>query len=115
KGQFFSSVFIAKEPFASALIETKVEEDENSPFLNYNKAEAVVPVDFSTNQEIGFQFYFGPNRFYTLNSYDKDLELNKLINLGWGILGWINRYAVIPVFNFLEGFIGSYGIIILIL
>ncbi|MCA1744212.1 MAG: membrane protein insertase YidC, partial [Bacteroidales bacterium] len=86
-----------------------------SPFLNYNKAEAVVPVDFSTNQEIGFQFYFGPNRFYTLNSYDKDLELNKLIDLGWGILGWINRYAVIPVFNFLEGFIGSYGIIILIL
>jgi YidC/Oxa1 family membrane protein insertase len=115
KGQFFSSVFIAKDAFASALIETKVEEDETSPFLNYNKAEAVIPVDFTTNQEIGFQFYFGPNRFYTLNSYDKDLELNQLIDLGWGILGWINRYAVIPVFHFLEGFIGSYGIIILIL
>ena len=115
KGQFFSSVLIAKDAFASALVESTVEENEASPFLRYNKAEAVVPVDFSTNQEIAFQFYFGPNRFYTLNNYDKDLELNQLIPLGWGILGWINRYAVIPVFNFLEGFIGSYGIIILIL
>jgi len=115
KGQFFSSVFIADDAFASALVETNVEEDEQSPFLRYNKANVVVPVDFSSNQNIGFKFYFGPNRFYTLNSYGKDLELNKLIDLGWGILGWINRYAVIPVFNFLEGFIGSYGIIILIL
>lgn len=115
KGQFFTSVFIANEPFASALIESNIEEDESSPFLRYNKAEAVVPIDFSSNQEIGFRFYFGPNRFYTLNSYDKELELNQLIDLGWGILGWINRYAVIPVFHFLEGFIGSYGIIILLL
>ena len=41
--------------------------------------------------------------------------MTELIPLGWGIFGWINRYAVIPVFKFLEGFIGNYGIIILIL
>lgn len=115
KGQFFSSVFIAKDAFASAMVESKIENDESSEYLKYNKAEVVVPIDFMSNQKLDFNFYFGPNRFYTLNSYDKDLGLSELIPLGWGIFGWVNRYAVIPVFNFLEGFISSYGIIILIL
>src|SRR5690554_3687184 len=115
KGQFFSSIFIADEAFASALVEVKGESSESSNFLAYNRAETVIPVDFSTNENIGFSFYFGPNHFFTLNRYDKALELNKLIPLGWGIFGWVNRIAVLPVFNFLEGFIGSYGIIILIL
>ena len=115
KSQFFSSVFIADDAFSSASVESKVEADETSEFLQYNSAEVVVPIDMAQNQELDFRFYFGPNHFYTLNSYGKDLELGRLINLGWGILGWINRYAVIPVFNFLAGFIGNYGIIILIL
>ena len=115
KSQFFSSVFIADDAFSSASVESKVEADETSEFLQYNSAEVVVPIDMAQNQELDFHFYFGPNHFYTLNSYGKDLELGRLINLGWGVLGWINRYAVIPIFNFLEGFISNYGIIILIL
>ena len=35
--------------------------------------------------------------------------------LGWGIFGWVNRWCVIPVFDFLRNYIGSFGIIILIL
>ncbi|HLW07484.1 MAG TPA: membrane protein insertase YidC [Marinilabiliaceae bacterium] len=115
KSQFFSSVFIADDAFSSASVESKVEEDKTSEFLQYNSAEVVVPIDLAQNQELDFRFYFGPNHFYTLNNYGKDLELGRLINLGWGILGWINRYAVIPVFNFLAGFISNFGIIILIL
>ncbi|WP_026475281.1 membrane protein insertase YidC [Alkaliflexus imshenetskii] len=115
KSQFFSSVFIADEAFASAQVSTQIEENEESPYLKYNKTEAVVPVDFTTNQQIDFRFYFGPNHFYTLNKYGKELELNGLIRLGWGILGWINKFAVIPVFNFLERYITNYGIIILLL
>lgn len=115
KSQFFSSVFIADDAFASAHVSTQIEENEESPYLKYNKTEAVVPVDFTTNQQIDFRFYFGPNHFYTLNKYGKELELNGLIRLGWGILGWINKFAVIPVFNFLERYISNYGIIILLL
>ena len=73
-----------------------------------------MPFDFKQSAKAEFNFFFGPNYFYTFNQY-KELELTKLIPLGWGIFGWINRYAVIPVFKFLEGFIGNYGIIILIL
>ncbi len=115
KAQFFSSVFIANDAFASGRVSTEIEKDEENPFLRYNHSETVVPVDLNTNQKIDFSFYFGPNSFYSLNAYGKDLELNKLIPLGWGILGWINRYAVIPVFNYLEKYISSYGIIILLL
>ncbi len=115
KGQFFSSVLIADDAFSGALVESRFENDENSPYLLYNKTEAAVPLDLTKNEELGFNFYFGPNKFYVLKNYGKDLELNKLIPLGWGIFGGFNRVAVIPVFNYLERFIGSYGIIILIL
>ena len=115
KAQFFSSVFIANDAFASGRIATEIEKDEESPILKYNHAELAVPVDLTVDQKHEFSFFFGPNRFYTLNAYGKEMELNKLIPLGWGILGWINRYAVIPVFNYLEKYIASYGIIILLL
>ncbi|MGE5424714.1 MAG: membrane protein insertase YidC, partial [Syntrophothermus sp.] len=74
--------------------------------LTYNPGET---------KSIPLSLYFGPNNFYTLKDYNIDLE--RQIPLGWGffLLGWINRYAVIPVFNFLGQFNWNYGIIILIL
>ncbi|MDK2842457.1 MAG: YidC/Oxa1 family rane protein insertase [Anaerophaga sp.] len=114
KDQFFSSILIASQNFASGYVETEVIEDENSPYLKINEAELALPFRFEEDDEASMQFFFGPNHFYTLRSYE-GLELHKILPLGWGIFGWINRYAVIPVFNFLEGFIGNYGIIILIL
>ena len=58
-------------------------------------------------------FYYGPNHYQTLNKYHIGME--KLVPLGWGIFGWVNRFAVIPVFNFLNSFNINYGIIILLL
>ena len=46
---------------------------------------------------------------------DAELHLERLIPLGWGIFGWVNRWFVIPVFDFLRQFIPSFGLIILIL
>jgi YidC/Oxa1 family membrane protein insertase len=114
KDQFFSSVLIASQNFGGGYVETEVIEDEKSPFLRINQAELALPFRFEEDDEASMQFFFGPNHFYTLRSYE-GLELHEILPLGWGIFGWINRYAVIPVFNFLEGFIGNYGIIILIL
>lgn len=114
KDQFFSSILIANDKLSSGFVETTALEDENSPLLRFNQAEAVIPFDFEQNDDAAMRFFFGPNHFYTLNSYE-GLDLHEILPLGWGIFGWINRYVVIPVFNFLEGFIGSYGIIILVL
>lgn len=59
--------------------------------------------------------YFGPNQYKQLKPYDLGLE--RQVPLGWGffLLHWINRYAIIPIFNWLEAYGLSYGIIILIL
>jgi len=115
KSQFFSSAFIADEGFSGGSISSELETHESSPFLRYNTAEIAINVDGEGDHIIPCRFFFGPNHFYTLRDYGMDLELFRLVHLGWGILGWINRYAVIPVFNFLENYIASYGIIILIL
>jgi YidC/Oxa1 family membrane protein insertase len=59
------------------------------------------------------EFYFGPNRFSTLQLQGYDLE--KEVDLGWGPLKYINRFAVLPVFNFFNKFNWNYGLIILAL
>jgi YidC/Oxa1 family membrane protein insertase len=115
KDQFFSSVFIAKDPFLSGNLHTRVIEDETSANIRHNVAQLSIPFALGQDGTKEFNFYFGPNHFYTLQKQGKELELKGLIHLGWGILGWINRGAVIPVFNWLEGYISSYGLIILIL
>ena len=60
-----------------------------------------------------FQWFHGPNEYRLLASYGKGME--KVIRLGWGIFGWINKYAFIPLFHFLEKFFSNYGLIIILM
>jgi YidC/Oxa1 family membrane protein insertase len=113
KQQFFSSVLIAEQNFANAEIATQILPEEEENFLKRMTASMSLTYAPETNNSYPMRFYFGPNHFQTLKSYDISLE--RQIPLGWGIFGWINRYAVIPVFNFLDGFGWNYGIIILVL
>jgi YidC/Oxa1 family membrane protein insertase len=59
------------------------------------------------------EFYFGPNDYKTLKSYDRSYE--KIVPLGGWMVAWFNRLVIIPVFDFLGRFISNYGIVILIL
>jgi YidC/Oxa1 family membrane protein insertase len=121
KQQFFSSVIIAGDHFSSAII-SQERYDEGAYIRNFI-ADIRIPLENSSSEVIPFQFYFGPNHFNTLRAYSRqhldlkgyNLELEKLVPLGWGIFGWLNRYMIIPVFNFLEKYISNYGIIILLL
>ena len=54
-----------------------------------------------------------PNKYSLLSSFDKGFE--SLVPLGWGVFGWVNKFLVIPMFNFLENFGLNYGLIILII
>jgi len=112
KQQFFTSVIIAKNEFEKPSIETKILYGSKKYIKNYT---ASIPLAYNPgiNQSYAMQLYFGPNHYQTLKKYDLDLE--KQINLGWKIFGWLNRFLVIPIFNFLDGFNLNYGIIILIL
>ncbi len=113
KQQFFTSVIIADNTFDKATeIETISQKDSKKYVKEYNAA-LVLPYGGSGKESIGMRMYFGPNHFKTLKKYD--LELEKQINLGWKIFGWLNRLLTIPIFNFLNGFNLNYGVIILIL
>ena len=72
-----------------------------------------IPYDFNSNFNQHMQFYFGPNHYQTLKKLDVNLE--RTVSLGWGIIGWVNKYLIIPVFNWLSNFSNNYGLIILLL
>ena len=114
KQQFFSSVLIADKGFSNAKIHT-LSSDTTKTEVKKCFSQITIPIT-RENSDFSMQLFFGPNHYKTLRKYDLDLE--RQIPLGWSspyILGWINRFAVIPVFNWLESFGINYGIIILIL
>ncbi len=115
KQQFFSSALIAKEGFANADITSTTLPDEEEDFLKLMTASISLDYDARTDNIYPLQWYFGPNNYRLLTRYD--LELERQIPLGWGffLTSWINRFMVIPVFNFLDGFELNYGVIILLL
>ncbi len=112
KQQFFTSVLISQNEFEKPSVETKILHGSKKYIKNYTTS---IPLTYNSNANDSYamQFYFGPNHYQTLKKYD--IELEKQINLGWKIFGWLNRFLVIPIFNFLSGFNMNYGIIILIL
>lgn len=111
KQHFFSSVLIADQPFEDA----KVGKNTvlGADYLTETQADFTIPYKHTANESFKMKFYFGPNHFNTLKKYDMDLE--RLVNLGWGPLKYINRFAVIPIFNTLESWGLGYGLIILLL
>lgn len=129
KNQFFSSVLISKGIFnAGELTSSVISEEQDINYLKQYNAELEFDINLSSSEieSISMAYYFGPNSYPLLSDIDDEvahllhvsddaLQLQKLVPLGWGIFGWVNRFLVIPVFNVLSRFISNYGIIILLL
>lgn len=115
KQHFFTSILVTDKPFATSKLEsTNLVNDEKTDTVFTKQFKTNVPLAFS-NGEIDYkmQWYFGPADYKVLKSYDKNFQ--KIIPLGWGIFGWINRLIFIPLFGFLSSTIGlSLGIAIII-
>lgn len=114
KQQFFTSALITENvPFdKNSTVETANLRGSKAYIKNYQAALSL-PYAHQKTEGYSMRMYFGPNHYQTLKKYDIGLE--KQIHLGWKIFGWLNRFLVIPIFNFLDGFHLNYGIIILIL
>ncbi len=117
KHQFFSSVLIAYDKFDNADLEMKLSDDPD--FLKIMTAKIAIPYHADQDQEIKMAFFFGPNKYSLLKKIklkpDDDLQLEKMIPLGKGIIRWVNRLVIIPLFNILGGFIHNFGIVILLM
>ena len=117
KQQFFSSVFIAPDNLLGADMAFDTAAPESEMLKSYALATAVPYTPQTAGYD--FAFYFGPNKYAILKKVTapdgEELHLERLIPLGWGIFGWVNRWFVIPVFDFLRNYVSSFGVIILIL
>jgi YidC/Oxa1 family membrane protein insertase len=111
KQKFFVTSLIARESFEEGSIGGGPLSSETH-VAKYN-ADLVLPIKHTASETYGMDFYFGPNHFQTLKTFDLGLE--KQVPLGWGIFGWVNRFIVIKTFNWLDSFNLNYGLIIFIL
>lgn len=116
KQQFFAVTLISRSDFNSAEMETvTTSKSKQGRSVKNMQSAIIIPFDPSKDQTINMSMFAGPLKYKLLRKLDLNLE--RQIPLGWSffLLAWINRFAVLPVFNFLEGFNLNYGIIILIL
>lgn len=115
KQQFFSTILVNKDAFLESKLEYNAYNESNPDGMLANMyASMKIPYNpNASSQTYPLSIYFGPNHYNTLRSFDSSFE--ELVPLGWFIFGIVNRFLVIPVFNFLSNYIASFGIIILIL
>ena len=121
KDQFFSSIMIAKNDFQANSLMTSVPQEKGSGYLKQFQAKMKTFFDPSGRTPSEFEFYYGPNDFRKLqaveteSTFGKDLEMQKLVYLGWPIVRWINRFFTIYVFDWLTGFGLNMGIVLILI
>lgn len=113
KHQYFSSILSSTEGFDhnNSNLEIKIlggEKYTKHYIANLNLSKAITP-----NTNIPMQFYFGPNDYEILSARENDQD--DIINLGWGIFGWVNKIMIIPIFNVLNSIGLQIGLLIILL
>ncbi len=120
KDQFFSSILISDKGITSAKLKS-TKEAEDSKYLKSYSSDMTIDFDPTGKEPSTFKMYFGPNQYKILSSYDKGLKsddklnIKSLVPLGWGIFGWVNQFAIIPMFNLFSKFMSNFGLIILLM
>lgn len=121
KNQFFSAVMIAKDNFAENALMTSVPQEKGSGYLKQYEAKMKTAFDPTGKNPSEFDFYFGPNDFRLLKrveqecNFDKDLEMQRLVYLGWPLFRIINRWFTIYVFDFLTSLNINMGIVLILI
>ena len=115
--QFFSAIMTPAKEFTSADFTVNYySEQEYAQYGHLMVCKAKLNSTFESGEDtvvMPAEFYFGPNDYRTLKSYDRSYE--RIVPLGGWMVAWFNRLVIIPVFDFLGRFISNYGIVILIL
>lgn len=111
KQQYFNSSLLSLDNFDNASLETK--SDESKKYVKVLSSNIGLTFNHTASQEYNMQFYFGPNHYKSLQKVGVNLE--KIVPMGWGIFGWVNKILTVNVFYFLSQYISNFGIIILLL
>jgi len=119
KNKFFATVFIADDAFAATRLQSR--QLNEAAYLKEFNTTTSVAFDLTKNEKLGFHYFIGPTKYKLLNSYDKglssdeELSLDELVPLGMRLFRPINKYFILPIFDFLGKYISNYGLVILLL
>lgn len=108
KQQFFNTTLLSNKPFSRVSATVTVPADSIKEEVASLQVSASLPIDGGSNVTIPLKLYTGPNDFYTLKKYDNDMH--NIVDLGSGIFAfvkWINRWLILPVFEFLTKIMGG--------
>jgi YidC/Oxa1 family membrane protein insertase len=116
KQQFFSSILITETPFKNAKLGgVNLVKDDQIDTLFTKQYSTSIPLEIKNGEmNYAMNWYYGPSDYDILTSY-KDKNLADVINLGWGIFGWLNKWLFFPVFNLLSGIISNFGWVIILM
>ena len=127
KNQFFSAVMISKDNFQkggqleSTLYDKKDQEDQPVRYLKDLKAQVRTSFDPTGAKPSEFEFYYGPNDFYILkqvekqSTFGKELDMQRIVYLGWPLFRYINRWFTLPVFTWLSDWGLPMGIVLILI
>lgn len=119
KQQFFSASIIANNaPFTAATMQTVKENRPASDTSYLRSMKSLLTIPFEGDElksEVSMDLFYGPNKYAVVSDYN--IHMEEIIPLGWGffLMQWVNRFAIIPIFDFLSNFGWNMGIVILVL
>lgn len=111
KQKFFNATMVAPAYFKSGKVASYAFEDDSH--VKTLSADLKLELQHNNIENHNFQFYFGPTDYQILK--ETEFELDEIVALGWGIIGWFNEWLIIPIFSLLSKLNWSYGLIILLL
>jgi len=113
--QFFNTTLIAKNSFSSGSVKWARRVDSSNTLSDVDVTlQMKLPATASVT--VPLQLYYGPNDYKILTTAAP--EMDKIVNLGRDLYSFvrpINKYIIMPVFNFFASFINSYGWVIALL
>ena len=121
RNQFFSVALISKDNFAANSTLSTVQDEKGSGYLKYFDAKLKTAFDPTGAKPSEFEMYIGPNNFRLIkaveeqSTFGKDLDLEQLVDLGWWLLRWINRWFTLYVFDWLTGLGLNMGIVLILI
>ena len=121
RNQFFSVALISKDDFAQNATLSCIQDEKGTGYLKQFDAKLKTAFDPTGQKPSEFEMYIGPNDFRLIQDveqqsrFGKDLDLEQLVNLGWWLLRWINRWFTLYVFDWLTGFGFNMGIVLILI
>jgi YidC/Oxa1 family membrane protein insertase len=110
---FLAGLIAKKQPFNK--VEMKADVNPNdSIIVKTMDVAAAIPMSAVQKGEANYQFYLGPNDYHIVKKVAAE-NFEQNVYLGYAFLKPINKFVLVPLFNFLEKFISNYGLLIICL